>query len=117
MREAVNKLSVGFPPEKAAKKLGNILPRLFGYLLEAPVATPVLFSKIDLSDGFWRMKVREDHKWNFTYVIPDKEGEKTRIVVPSDLKMGWVQSPALFCTATEADKEVMTRARETKQMF
>ena len=99
--------SVGLAPEKSVNQLGKILRRLFEYLLEAPAATPVLSSKIDLSDGFWRMKVPEDQKWNFSYVIPDKEGEWTRIVVPSALQMGWCQSPALFCTATEAAKEVM----------
>ena len=88
MQEAVNKFLVGLAPEKAVKQLGKILPRLFEYLLEAPAATPVLFSKIDLLDGFWRMKVPEDQKWNFSYVMPDKEGERTRIVVPSALQMG-----------------------------
>ena len=49
--------------------------------------------------------------------MPDKEGERTIIVVTSALQMGWCQSPALFCTATEAAKEVMARARETKKKF
>ena len=117
MQEAVKKLSVGLAPEKAVKQLGKILPRLFEYLLDAPAATPLLFSKIDLSDGFWRMKVLEDQKWNFSYVMPEKEGERTRIVVPSALQMGWCQSPSFFCTATEAANEVTTRARETKHKF
>ena len=116
-QEAVKKFLVGLVPEKVVKQLGKILPRLFEYLLEAPAATPVLFSKIDLSDEFLRMKVPEDHKWNFSYVMPDKEGERTRIVVPSALQMGWCQSPAFFFTAMEAAKEVMTRAKETKQKF
>ena len=108
---------MGLAPEKAVKQLGKILPRMFEYLLKAPAATPLLFSKIKLSDGFWRMKVPEDQKWNFSYVMPDKEGERTRTFVPSDLHMEWCQSPALCCTATEASKEVMTRARETNQKF
>ena len=99
---------MGLAPEKAVKQFGKILPRLFEYLLVAPAATPVLFSRIDLSDGFWRMKVLEEQKWNFAYVIPDKEGERTRIVVSSALQMGWCQLPAFFCTATEAAKEVTT---------
>ena len=74
MQEAVNNCFVGLAPEKDVKQLGKILPRLFEYLLDAPAATPVLFSEIDLSDGFWRMKVPEDQKYNFSYVIPDKEG-------------------------------------------
>ena len=66
-------------PEKAIKLLGKVLPRLFEYLLEAPAATPVLSRKVDLLDRFWRMKVPKDQKWNFVYVMWDKEGERTRI--------------------------------------
>ena len=110
-------MSVGLSPEKAVKQLGKILPRLFEYLLEVPAATPVFFSKIDLLDGFWRMKVPEENKCNFVYVMPDKEGELTRIIAPSDLHMGCFQSLAIFCTTTEAAKEVMTQAKATKQKF
>ena len=61
------------------------------------------------------MKALKDQKWNFAYVMPDKEGERTRIVVTSALQMGWLQSPTFFCTATEAAKEVMMRARATNK--
>ena len=91
-------------PEKAVKQLGNILPRLFEYLLEAPAATTLLFSKIDLSDGFLRMNGPEEQKWDFVYVIPYKEVDQTRIVVFSSLQMVWCHSPAFFCTTTEASK-------------
>ena len=63
------------------------------------------------------MKVPEDQKWNFAYVMPDKEGDRKRIVVTSYLHMGWCQSSEFFCTATEASKEVMTQARATNQKF
>ena len=69
MQEAVNKFLVGLAPEKAVKQTGNILPRLFEYLLKAPAATPVLFSKIDLLDGFWRMKVPEDEMAVIKYLL------------------------------------------------
>jgi hypothetical protein len=34
-----------------------------------------MFAKIDLSDGFWRMLVRESDKWNFAYVLPGAAGD------------------------------------------
>ena len=61
------------------------------------------------------MKVPKDQKWNFAYVMPDKDVERKRIVFPSDLHMGCCHSPEFFCTATEAAEEVMTRARAKKQ--
>ena len=74
MQEAVKKSSVGLAPEKDVKHLGKTLPCLLEYLLEAPAATPIHFSKIDLSGGFRRMKVPKDQKWNLAFVMPDKEG-------------------------------------------
>ena len=58
-----------------------------------------LFSKLDISDSFWRVKVRNDDRWNFCYVLPseisDSENawENIEIVVPSSLQMGWTESP------------------------
>ena len=67
----------------------------------------VMFSKIDLSDGFWRMLVASDAVWNFCYVLPDPPGHPIRIVVPSALQMGWAQSPAFFCAATETWRDII----------
>jgi hypothetical protein len=65
----------------------------------------VLFSKIDLSDGFWRMLVEAGQQWNFTYVMPGPPDSSVRIVVPSQLQMGWAESPAYFCAATETGRD------------
>jgi hypothetical protein len=69
----------------------------------------VLFSKIDLSDGFWRMVVEEGQQWNFAYVMPDPPGSPVRIVVPSQLQMGWAESPAYFCAVTETGRDHIQR--------
>ena len=53
------------------------------------------------------MKVLDKHRYNFAYVLPDLPGKPIRIVVPSALQMGWAQSPAYFCTATQAGVDVM----------
>jgi hypothetical protein len=73
-----------------------------------------MLSKIDLSDGFWRMLVEEEAKWNFAYVMPDPPGSPIRLVVPSALQMGWAESPAYFCAATETGRDIIHRAVESK---
>lgn len=75
----------------------------------------VMLSKIDLSDGFWRMLVEEDAKWNFAYVMPDPPGSPVRLVVPSALQMGWAESPAYFCAATETGRDIIHQSVASKQ--
>ena len=63
---------------------------------------PILFSKIDLKDGYWRMVVNEHDAWNFAYVLPPEHpGDEPELVIPDALQMGWSESPAFFCAATE----------------
>ncbi len=63
-------------------------------------------SKLDISDGFWRPIVRDADCFNFTYVLPQREGEPCRIVVPLAVQMGWVESPSLFCAVTESARDL-----------
>jgi hypothetical protein len=66
-----------------------------------------MLSKIDLSDGFWRMLVEEAKQLNFAYVMPDPPGSPVQIVVPAALQMGWTESPSYFCTATETARDII----------
>ena len=61
----------------------------------------IYFSKLDISGGFWRLVVRSEDSYNFVYVLPQPPGQPTKIVVPSALQMGWVESPSYFCAVTE----------------
>ena len=38
----------------------------------------------------------------------------TRLVVPTSLQMGWVESPAYFCAASETGRDVASRYAEMK---
>ena len=67
-------------------------------MIEALAATPmdggdILFSKLDIKDGFWRMVCEEGEEWNFSYVLTNQKGGPVEIVVPSVLQMGWALSP------------------------
>jgi hypothetical protein len=84
------------------KEIGKVLPRLLEYMRDTPVGLHILFSKLDISDGFWRLIVRKADSFNFAFVLPQPHGYRTRIVVLSAVQMGWVESPTLFCTVTES---------------
>ena len=49
-------------------------------MIEALAAAPmeggdIMFSKLDIKDGFWRMVCEEGEEWNFAYVLPNHKGE------------------------------------------
>lgn len=106
VQESVNSTTTPLAPQTPVKLLGTILPRLLEFMHQVPEEEEILLSKIDLSDGFWRMIVSGEDRWNFCYVMPDQPGERTRIVVPSALQMGWMESPAYFCSATETGRDI-----------
>ena len=112
LRKCVNETTERLAPEEAVKRIGKLLPALFKYLAMAAPDAPVLFSKIDLADGFWRMTVPPAERYNFAYVMPDPPGSPIRLVLPSALQMGWCESPGYFCTATDVASDVMEDVME-----
>jgi hypothetical protein len=67
---------------------------------DTPASLHILFSKLDISDGFWQLIVQGEDCYNFAYVLPQQAGALIQIVVPSAVQMGWVESPSQFCTVT-----------------
>jgi hypothetical protein len=70
-----------------------------GFCLQQIVATiadnfnpnkPFMFSKFDIKDGFWRMRVSDEDVWNFCYVLPSlkpvDDKDNIKIVVPNSLQ-------------------------------
>jgi hypothetical protein len=103
---SVNETTVATAPSLPVRLIGKILSELMEFMATAPDDADVLFSKIDLSDGFWRMIVQPDDVYNFCYVLPQPPGKPMRIVIPSALQMGWQESPGYFCAATETGRDV-----------
>jgi hypothetical protein len=99
---SVNETTKRLAPEAPVKEIGNVFRRLLHFDLDEIV----MLSKIDLSDGFWRMLVENDAKWNFAYVMPNPPGSPVQLVVPSALQMGCAESPAYFCAATETGCDI-----------
>ncbi len=62
-------------PSEAVKEIGKVFPRLLQYMRDTPEGLHILFSKLDISDGFWRLVVWEADSYNFAYVLPQHDGE------------------------------------------
>jgi hypothetical protein len=105
-QKSVNESTVLTAPSQSVKEIGKVLPRLLQYMHDTPPGLHILFSKLDISDGFWRLTVRLADSYNFAYVLPQPAGEPIRIVVPAALQMGWVESPPLFCMVTESARDL-----------
>ena len=52
---SVNKTTTKQLPDYPVKELGRVLPRLLHFMATVPEEETIMFAKIDLSDGFWRM--------------------------------------------------------------
>jgi hypothetical protein len=105
LQEAVNATTVPLAPRRPVQEIGKVLPQIFEFMASTPEGQEILLSKLDLSDGFWRIIVEELARWNFCYVMPDPPGAPIRIVIPSALQMGWIESAQYFCTATETGRD------------
>jgi hypothetical protein len=74
----------------------------------APDDAKVFMAKWDIKDGFWRMDCADGEEWNFAYVLPLTEGAPIRLIIPTSLQMGWVESPPYNCAASETTRDVAT---------
>ncbi len=54
MQESVNNSTVLAAPPEAVKEIGKVFPRLLQYMRDTPEGLHILFSKLDISNGFWR---------------------------------------------------------------
>jgi hypothetical protein len=106
LKKSVNDSTVRLAPDAPVKELGNVLSRLLRFMQEVPPEEEIHFAKIDLADGYWRMIVEEESRWNFAYVLPGPVDAPIRLVIPSALQMGWNESPAYFCAATETTRDI-----------
>jgi hypothetical protein len=66
----------------------------------------IFMAKWDVKGVFWHMCCKDGAEWNFAYVLPQAKGQPSRLVVPTSLQMGWVESPPYFCTTSEMAQDV-----------
>ena len=88
------------PPE--AMQFGRALHRLLYRIFTAPKNQgPIYMLKIDLSDGFYRLRVKPEDVLKLGVAFPTAPGEPKLVAFPITLPMGWTESPPYFCSATE----------------
>jgi hypothetical protein len=68
---------------------------------EVPVKEHILFSKIELTNGYWQMIITKESRWNFAYILPGRPGCPLQLVILSTLQIRWNESPAYCCAPTE----------------
>jgi hypothetical protein len=74
----------------------------------------IFMAKWDIKDGYWRLDNGAGAEYNFTYVMPQPPSMPTLLVVPTSLQMGWVESPPIFCVASETARDIAGDYYETK---
>ena len=58
-------------PTHAMAELNHVLPCLIYTVVTAPeIHDLILFTKLDVKDGYWQMVVDPDDEWNFAYILP-----------------------------------------------
>ena len=104
---SVNSTSVKTAPRGAIDQIGHVLPRIIHAFATADEDAKIFMAKWDIKDGFWRLDCEEGEEWNFAYVLPSSFGtDDIKLVVPTSLQMGWIESPPYFCTASETARDV-----------
>ena len=107
LHASVNSTTTKLSPVPPLMAIGHVFQRVLAFMLAVPAHELIYWSKIDLSDGFWRMIVGDQDSWNFAYVLPQPPGSPIILVRPHALQMGWAESPGYFCAATETGRDVL----------
>jgi hypothetical protein len=104
----VNDTKIKMAPKGALDQLGHALSLIIYAFAEVEddKDVKILMAKWDVKDGFWRMCCEDGKQWDFTYVLPQLEGNPIRLVVPTSLQMGWFESPPYFCLASKTARDI-----------
>ena len=105
----INADTINLAP-KEAMQFGRTLERLLYQIRHAnPRFGPVYLSKVDLSDGFYRIKLNDSAIAKLAVALPRFPNEEQLVALPLVLPMGWVESPPYFCAATETVADLVNQ--------
>ena len=90
---SVNMNMVKTAPRAAINQIGHVLKRLIHVFAEAPENAKIFMAKWDVKDGFMRLNNALGDEYNFAYVLPQEPGATLKLVIPTSLQMGWIESP------------------------
>lgn len=96
------------PPE--AMQFGEALQRMLDKVVHAdPAYGPVSLAKIDIADGFYRIRIRAHDIPRLGVILPSAGGDPL-VAFPLALPMGWVESPPYFTSVTETACDLLNAA-------
>jgi hypothetical protein len=87
-QKSVNDTTVLTAPSVPVKEIGKVLPWLLQYMRDTPRGLHILFCKLDISNGFWRLVVHWKDCFNFAYVLLQEAGKPICLVIPAAVQMG-----------------------------
>jgi hypothetical protein len=103
---SVNEIAIKSAPKGALNQLRHALGHIIHAFAEADDDAKFFMAEWDIKDGFWRMDCEVGEEWNFAYVLPQEPNKPKKLVIPTSLQMGWVESPPYFCAATETVRDI-----------
>jgi hypothetical protein len=90
-----------------AMQFGHALDRILHKIYHANRRFgPVHLIKVDVADGFYRIRVAPSHMPVLGVSFPSFPGEEPLVAIPLVLPMGWVSSPPFFCAVTETAADI-----------
>lgn len=94
-----------------AMQFGRAFNRVLHKIYHAPKQYgPVQLIKVDISDGFYRMKVADSSIPVLGVSFPTLPGEEPLVAFPLVLPMGWISSPPYFCALTETATDLANQS-------
>jgi hypothetical protein len=103
-----------FPAE--SMQFGRSLLRILQKIARSdPHLGLVYLSKIDISDGFYRIAIRSEDIPKLAVMFPTAPGAEHLVGLPLVLPMGWKQYPPLFTAATETVVDLATSRLQSRQ--
>ena len=81
---------------------------------EADDDAVILMAKWDIQDGFLAAQLPQRRRVEFCYVWPRAPTELCRLVAPSSLQMGWVDSAPYSCAASDTARDIAVNSSEKK---
>jgi hypothetical protein len=115
VRASVNNTTKKTAPAGVIDQIGECLARIVHAFAEADPEAKVFMAKWDIKDGFWCMDCANGEEWNFAFDLPQEEGKPVRLVVPTSLQMGWVESPPYFIAPRQKQPEMSPRSTRSIQ--
>jgi hypothetical protein len=103
---SVNECTIKTAPRGAIDQIGHSLQRIIHAFATADKDAKIFLAKWDIKDGFWRLNCESGQEWNFAYVLPEATTSDPKLVIPTSLQMGWIESPPYFCAASETARDV-----------